>query len=39
MCLICHETIAVIKKYNLKRHYETKHAAKFDEIDGQMRVD
>jgi len=25
MCLICQETIAVFKEYNVKRHYETKH--------------
>ena len=26
MCLICQETIAVMKISNLKRHYETKHS-------------
>jgi hypothetical protein len=25
VCL-CHETIAVFKEYNLKRHHETKHS-------------
>jgi len=25
MCLICRETVAVFKEYNVKRHYETKH--------------
>lgn len=25
ICLICRETIAVFKKYNIKRHYEIKH--------------
>lgn len=25
MCLICHETVALIKSGNVKRHYETKH--------------
>jgi len=24
MCLICRETVAVFKEYNVKRHYETK---------------
>ena len=24
--LICHETVAVFKEYNLKRHFQTKHA-------------
>lgn len=26
MCLICTETVAIIKSGNVKRHYETKHA-------------
>ena len=30
LCLICQETIAVQKDYNIKRHYSTKHASKFD---------
>lgn len=25
MCLICRETVAVFKEYNVKRHYEIKH--------------
>jgi hypothetical protein len=29
VCLVCIESIVSIKEYNLKRHYETKHAAKF----------
>ena len=37
LCVICHETIAVQKEYNVKRHYTTKHA-KFDEITGQARA-
>ena len=24
-CLICNESIAVNKEYNIKRHYESKH--------------
>ena len=35
--LICQNTIAVMKEYNTKRHYCTKHAVKFDAIDGQLR--
>lgn len=27
VCLICHETVAVFKEYNLKRHFQTKHAS------------
>ena len=26
VCLICHETVAVFKEYNLKRHFQTKYA-------------
>ena len=29
-CLICSETVAVNKVANLKRHYESKHAGKYD---------
>ena len=25
ICLICNETVSVLKEYNLKRHYNTKH--------------
>ncbi len=25
MCLICQESLAVFKEYNLRRHFETKH--------------
>jgi len=28
ICLICRESIAVFKEYNIKRHYETKHKTK-----------
>jgi len=39
ICLICQESIAVMKEYNLKRHYGTKHAAKYVMIQGQLRID
>jgi hypothetical protein len=39
ICLICQESIAAMKEYNLKRHYNTKHAAKYDMIQGQLRID
>ena len=29
-CLICHETIAEMKRYNVKRHYDSKHKKDFD---------
>lgn len=37
ICVICQETIAVMKEYNIKRHYTSKHAAKYDELCGQIR--
>uniref|UniRef100_H2Z349 SPIN-DOC-like zinc-finger domain-containing protein n=1 Tax=Ciona savignyi TaxID=51511 RepID=H2Z349_CIOSA len=40
VCLICQSTIAVMKEYNIKRHYDTKHSASYDDsIVGQSRVD
>lgn len=39
ICVICNETISVNKEYNIKRHYSTKHAAKFDCLSGQVRSD
>ena len=42
-CLICHDTVAVIKKSNIQRHYNTKqckHRENFDEMfppDSQAR--
>uniref|UniRef100_H2YP50 SPIN-DOC-like zinc-finger domain-containing protein n=1 Tax=Ciona savignyi TaxID=51511 RepID=H2YP50_CIOSA len=39
VCLICQSTIAVMKEYNIKRHYDTKHSASYDSIVGQSRVD
>ena len=34
MCLICKETVALVKSGNVKRHYETKHAH-FEQNDPQ----
>ena len=39
LCLICQEKIVVFKEYNIKRHYSTKHASKFDMLNGQLRID
>src|SRR4029434_8766498 len=38
MCLICNETVALVKSVNVKRHYETKHAhfeQKYSEVRGR----
>ena len=32
VCLVCHETVSVYKEYNVKRHYETKHANTFNKL-------
>ena len=32
VCLVCHETVSVYKEYNVKRHYETKHASTFNKL-------
>jgi hypothetical protein len=34
VCLICNETIAVLKEYNICRHYDTKHPAKYSGLIG-----
>lgn len=36
-CVICKETVGVMKEYNVRRHYETKHASKYNEFSGNMR--
>lgn len=38
-CLICNESVSVLKEYNIKRHNETKHANKFNKHKGQFRQD
>ena len=30
VCLVYHETVSMYKDYNVKRHFETKHASTFD---------
>ena len=32
------KSISVMKKYNLKRHYKSRHEAKYDNIRGQKIV-
>ena len=32
-------TIAIIKEYNVKRHYTSKHSSQLNKIVGQARVD
>lgn len=39
ICLICNESVAVIKEYNIKRHYDTKHSEKYSGLQGHFRSD
>ncbi|KAE9522238.1 hypothetical protein AGLY_017364 [Aphis glycines] len=36
-CLVCLNIIAVLKEYNLKRHYMTNHSSKYDKYTGVAR--
>ena len=38
-CLTCNETVAVMKEYNIKKHYVTKHANMYEQFEGQVRKD
>lgn len=36
LCLICNETIPVLKEYNIHKHYKTKHSkSMYAELKGQ----
>jgi len=37
VCLICRESVTVLKDFNCKRHYETKHTSTFDDVKGAAR--
>ncbi|XP_041447439.1 general transcription factor II-I repeat domain-containing protein 2-like [Xenopus laevis] len=39
VCLLCQDSVAVFKEYNLRRHYETKHKDKYGCLVGQGRED
>ena len=39
ICLVCQNTVAVIKENNINRHYTTKHSFQLDKIVGQARID
>ncbi len=36
-CLICKEKVAVLKEYNLKRHYSTKHGDQYEKYQEDER--
>ena len=35
VCLLCSESVSVMKEYNVRRHYVTKHSAKYDSFQGE----
>lgn len=37
LCLICHQTVAVTKEYNLKRHFESCHKSSISLLDENQR--
>ena len=37
VCLICNEKLAVFKEFNVKRHYQTRHADMYDKLTGKER--
>ncbi|KAL3866588.1 hypothetical protein ACJMK2_043875 [Sinanodonta woodiana] len=39
VCLVCNESVAIMKEYNLRRHYETRHNDDFGKLEGRMRED
>ena len=39
LCLVCKQVIAVMKEYNTKRHYETKHKMQCEEYYGKTRIE
>ena len=37
VCLVYSQHVSVLKEYNLCRHYETLHAIKYNNFQGQQR--
>ncbi|PNF17745.1 hypothetical protein B7P43_G07069 [Cryptotermes secundus] len=37
LCLLCSDTVAVLKEYNIRRHYQTKHSAQYSQLTGKER--
>ena len=38
VCLVYKESIAVLKDYNLSRHFQTKHAEKYSNMNSEQRT-
>ena len=39
LCLVCRQTVALSKAYNVKKHYESFYKEKYVTINGTMRED
>uniref|UniRef100_A0A3B4TVT0 SPIN-DOC-like zinc-finger domain-containing protein n=1 Tax=Seriola dumerili TaxID=41447 RepID=A0A3B4TVT0_SERDU len=37
VCLLCYEAVADVKEYNLRRHFDTKHGAKYAKVSLQEK--
>ena len=38
VCLICSKSTAVLKDYNLQRHYKTKHQSKYLKLSDKLHT-
>ncbi|XP_068580201.1 general transcription factor II-I repeat domain-containing protein 2-like [Cebidichthys violaceus] len=38
VCLLCGDSVAVMKEYNIRRHYETKHQDRYKHLDMTQRL-
>ena len=36
-CLVCMQSISVVKEYNVRRHYDTLHREKYEAFTGKLR--
>ncbi|KAL3879787.1 hypothetical protein ACJMK2_032070 [Sinanodonta woodiana] len=39
LCVICNETVAVMKEYKLRRHHQSKHQDKYAQLEGKVRAE
>ena len=37
VCLLCYEAVSVVKEYNLRSHFDTKHGAKYAKFSLQEK--
>jgi hypothetical protein len=39
VCLLCKDSVSVLKECNIKRHYDARHKEKYDIFQGHVRTD